>query len=429
MAAEKPRFFSGYIIVLSAFCSQALVWGTCYTFGIFFKPISAEFGWDRAVISGAFSLATVIQGVSNVAAGRLTDRFGPRPVVTVLTVFMGLGYLLMSRVSAAWQMYLFYGVILGVGMGTAFTPFMSTLARWFVQRRGLMTGITTVGGGMGIMLVPPLARWLISGYGWRTTYLILGTVILVVMGLAAQLLKRDPSQTGQLPDGAAEGRTYRPRRQVVEFNLREAVRTTQLWRLGAVFFFLGITVESVMIHLVPYATDLGISAVNAASLMVVIGGVSIIGRLGMGALADRVGSRWTVTASFIILTITLVWLLGTRELWMLYLFAGLYGIANGALFTLFSPYVGELFGTGSHGVILGITNLWVVLGGAIGAVVTGWIFDVYGSYYFAFLVLAGLALVAVVIMATLTPAQNRKGDSGSAPVPVTPAGGAYSGPW
>ncbi len=175
--------------------------GIWVSFGVFFEPMLAEFGWARATPSGAVSLRIFVGTILGIIGGRLTDKFGPRPVVTVCGVFLGLGFFLMSRIGTIWQLYLVFGVITGVGMGGLFVPLTSTVPRWFVKRRGMMTGIVLSGVGLGTMITPSLATWLITTYGWRTAYTIVGLVAMTVIVTASQFVKRDPAQVRQLPDG------------------------------------------------------------------------------------------------------------------------------------------------------------------------------------------------------------------------------------
>ncbi len=202
--AGKPRFFYGYIIVIVSFLIVMMVYGSQFSFGVFFKPVLAEFGWSRAVTSGAYSLYMVLQGFWGIAAGRLTDRVGSRLVVTVSGIFLGLGYLLMSRIGAVWQLYLFYGVLASMGTG-CWVALLSTVARWFIKRMGLMSGIIASGVGVDSLIMAPLANELIARYGWRDCYIIVGIAALVVTVGAAQFLRRGPGEVGQFADGAGGG--------------------------------------------------------------------------------------------------------------------------------------------------------------------------------------------------------------------------------
>ena len=163
--SKKPRFFYGYVIIIVGFFVMALMWGTTLNFGLFLKPMSAEFGWTRATTSAPFSLSMFLFGILGMVTGRLNDRFGPRIVVTVCGLFLGVAFLLMSQISALWQLYLFYGVMIAIGTSGSFVPLASTVARWFARRRGLMTGLVLSGYGAGAMIGPPVASWLISSYG------------------------------------------------------------------------------------------------------------------------------------------------------------------------------------------------------------------------------------------------------------------------
>lgn len=169
-------------------------WGSIYSFGVFFKPVLTEFGWSRASTSGAQSLNLVLMGGFGILAGKLSDRFGTRLVLTVCGFLLGLGYLLMSRVGAIWQIYLFHGVLVGIGMSGTFVPLMSATARWFIRRRGLTSGIVASGIGIGMIMMPLVANLLISKYSWRTSYFILGLIALVLITTLAQFLRRAPSQ-------------------------------------------------------------------------------------------------------------------------------------------------------------------------------------------------------------------------------------------
>jgi sugar phosphate permease len=178
-------FFYGSIVIVASFCIFVVMYGTRFVFGIFFKPMLTEFGWTRALISGALSLSMVVQGLLAIVMGGLNDRLGPRIVLTLCGFLLGLGCLLMSQISTLWQIYLFYGLIIGVGMSGVLVPLLSTIARWFIKKRNIMTGIALTGIGLGSLIAPPVAHWLISVYDWRVSYSILGCLVLAVGVLAA----------------------------------------------------------------------------------------------------------------------------------------------------------------------------------------------------------------------------------------------------
>jgi len=373
-----------------------IVYGAFYSFGVFFKPVLTDFGWTRAATSGAHSLCFLLSGAEGIFLGRLSDRYGPRLTVTICGIIFGLGYLLMAQINALWQLYLFYGVMVAVGVGS-YVPLISAVARWFVKRRGLMSGIVVSGVGAGTMVMPPVANLLISNYGWRNSYVIVGIIALVLIVVAAQFLRRDPSQMGQLPYGADEVKSESTAPGAQGFSLNEAIRTRQFWIFTVALFFALFCIQTMLLHIVPHATDIGISTVSAAGILSVIGGLSIVGRIGTGSMSDRIGNRLSLVIVLILISVALFWLTAVREMWMFYLFAIIFGFGYGGVAALESPRVAELFGLSSHGVIFGAVVFGATIGGAIGPLVAGRIFDITGSYQLAFLISGTLGIVSLIL--------------------------------
>lgn len=315
----------------------------------------------------------------------------------------------MSRINAPWQLYLFYGVIGGIGLSGMDVLPLSTVARWFVKRRGVMTAILKIGSGVGMWVLPLVATRLIANYGWRDAYIYLGIVVLVVIVVAAQFLRRDPARKGLLPYGADEtdeAGADSPRRREEGFSLREAMRTSQFRILSAMYAIALFCGSTMLVHIAPHAVDLGFTPASAAGVLSTIGGVSIAGRAVMSIAGDRIGMRRAVIICSIVLLVGLVWLQFASELWMLYLFAALYGFSHGGFFTVLSPLVADLFGLSSHGAIFGGVFFSATIGGAVGPMLAGRIFDVTGGYQLAFLI-CGVASAAVLILSLfLRPLQK-----------------------
>jgi len=398
---NRSQFFYGYFIVGLAFMIMFVLWGAFYAFGIFFKPILKEFGWTRAMTAGAFSLCSIVQGLVAIALGGLTDKFGTRLVMTLCGLLLGLGYVLMSQLSAVWQLYLFYGVIVGAGMGGSFTPLMSAVARWFMKRRSTMTGIVAAGTGFGALIAPPVVSRLVSSYGWRVSYVILGGIVLGVVVLCAQFMKHNPARMGLAAYGD-DGESEKGLEQDFgELSLKEAVYTVQFWIVFGMIFSLGFCVFAIMVHIAPHAAETGISTTGAANILATLGGASILGKVLLGKTADRIGNRKTFIIGFILMFAALFMVLPTEGEWMLYLFAVVYGFGFGGCIASESPIVAELFGLSSHGLILGVISFSFLLGGAFGPFLFGLIFDITGSYQWGFLACGLVSFFGLILTAIL----------------------------
>jgi MFS family permease len=400
----RGEFSYGTVIAACCFSIQAIGVGVFVAFGVFFNPLMDEFGWTRATISGASSLAFLLMGVFGIAVGRLNDRFGPRLLMSVTAVFLGLGYVLMSRVVTVQQLYLYYGIIFGIGLSSIDVIALTTIARWFSRKRGMMTGIVKVGTGAGQFTVPLVASALIACCGWRNAYMILGSAALVMLLGIAQLLKRDPSRHRRAPD--REKSAPGPALEVfaeAHLTLGQALRTLQLWIICLVNLAIVFCMLIVLVHIVPHARDIGIPAARAATVLSAIGAVSMVGRFATGMFIDRIGSKKAMIFCFLLLVAALFWLQLADSLWMLYLFAAIYGLAHGGFFTAISPIVAEMFGIGSHGALFGIVVCFGTIGGASGPILAGYIFDIAGSYHWAFWLITLLSAAGLGLILMLKP--------------------------
>jgi len=412
-------FYYGYVIVFVAFFMQALGWFNRMSFGVFFNPFIDEFGWSRATISGTISVNFILYGVLCVLIGRLSDRFGPRAVMTVCSIILGLGCMLMSVVNEPYQMYLVFGVIVAVGMSGLDVVLLATIAKWFVKKRGTMTGLMKVGAGLGIFLLPPLAHWLISDYGWRTAYIIAGVVIIISLTSLAQLLKRDPAEMGVLPDGT--GAINLDTNNNININnpnelaLEAALRTKQFWILCAIAFMAMFCTELNLVHMVPHAIDMKVQPDTAAVILSTMGASSIVGRLLMGAVGDKIGSRTAMIIGFAVMTAAFGWLQFAGEPWMLFLFAFAQGFAHGSFFTLISPVVADLFGLKAQGAILGMIYFAGTAGGSIGPYMAGKLFDMNHTYMQSYLICLVFAFSATLMMTLLRNVSIKTNEAGARP--------------
>lgn len=402
----KTRPFYGYIIMVISFVIMVIAWSAYYSFGVFFNSLLTEFGWTRTLISGAHSFSMIMYGLSAVVMGKLADRFGPRTILTLASVLIGLGYLLTSQVNTAWQLYLFYGIIVGMGLSGVLAPLLATIARWFVKRRGMMTGIVIAGVGVGLFAGPLTADWLIRTYDWRTAYLILGGTALVVILLSAQFLKTDPAQLGQIPYGGdtlAKGPSGTLNSGLT---LREAIRTRRFWLISGTFFSEGLCVLGITTHIVAHALRLEMSATSGANILATIGVFSIIGKLMIGIVADRIGHKQALVISFVLMAAALVWLVPASEMWTLFVFAVVFGLGYGGCATSGISLVGLYFGVKSLAVIIALVNVGFTFGAALGPVLAGYIFDISATYQVAFVIFAITGIIGLAFAALLPPPER-----------------------
>lgn len=390
--------------------------GALATYGIFFSHLQSEFGWSRAAISGATSLTILLMGIAAILFGRLNDRIGPRIIMFVSGFLLGSGYIFMFRLQDLWQLYLAIGIVVGIGMSTQDVVTLSTTARWFVHRRGMMSGIVKTGTGLGQLAFPIVIAALITARGWRESYLIMGVAVFMTAMVAAHFFRRDPGSVGQLPLMKASASATGPARSEGEqgLSLHDGVRTRQFRLLCLAEFALSFCIMTTLVHLVPHAQDGGASPARAGILVSVIGASSIVARLGMGSASDVIGSRRAFAICFGVLLTGLLWLQVAASMWMLVLYAVADGFARGGNFAVISPLVAELFGTRAHGALFGLATFIGTLGGALGPVLTGRLFDVTGSYQLAFAFLAVLMAVGFASTVLIRPQADERGGCGTA---------------
>jgi len=194
-------------------------------------------------------------------------------------------------------------------------------------------------------------------------------------------------------------------------SFREALKTKQLWMVCAFYFAIVYCGMTVLTHIVPYAEGLNIPKTQAASIVSMYGFASMFGRLVMGLLGDRLGHKRAMMISFVIAVFGMAWMQFSNVLWMLYLFAIVYGFNHGGFFALISPLLAGLFGTRSQGVLLGIVIFCGTLGGSIGMTLSGYIYDITGTYRIAFILLLCLVVFGLVNLALIKPIQTEKADA------------------
>jgi len=388
-----------WVIVAVSFVITTIAYGIQYSFGVFFEPLQTTFGWTRAATSGAFSLYMFLHCAFAFIAGWATDKYGPRITVSLGGLVIASGLLLTSHVTTLWQLYLFYSVIVGLGLSTAYNPLVTTASRWFVDRRGLALGIVVAGVGTGTIIMSPLAAQLISLYGWSTCYVIIGLAGGVIIISAAQFLKKQP-EVGAI-NKASQGEVQKIGK---EQTLQQALHSRTFWILFIIYIFTCIGALMVMVHVVRYAEDRGISPLVAATVLSVIGGFSIVGRLAMGTISDKIGAKRSLFICLLLQGMAILGFIRATGVGIFYVVAVIFGFGYGGWVPQFPKLTGESFGLSHMGEIFGILLLAPGIGGAIGPILAGYIFDITGEYFVAWLLGAIATFIAAACVLRLPKA-------------------------
>jgi MFS family permease len=414
----KTKLFYGWWIVAATNIICMFGYGTwLYSFGVFFKPMSEEFGWTRAMTSGAYALRSVEGGVASPIVGWAVDKYGARLLVVIGAVVAGGAFCLMPLIKSLMGFYLVYGILLSAGMSAMlYLPAWTVIAKWFRRRLSLALAILSVGAGFGGIICAPLAALMISRFGWRSAFVVMGVFIWVVVIPLAFVIKERPEDMGLAPDGdpplpadcavsdvpaapsAANGST--------DYTLKEALTSSPFWFLALAFFFQGLAHATVTVHTVPALTDAGIAPERAAISIGLLTLVSIVGRLAFGYLGDIFNKRYLFMVSYSMMGCGMLVLMNAKTMGLVWLFLFLFGVGFGGNIPLMPAIRAEYFGRKALGKIQGFMNPVMMIAGATGPILAGHMFDTTGSYRSAFLVIGLLTFLAAVVIFFARPVRG-----------------------
>jgi MFS family permease len=395
----RSALYYGWILLIAVVFVMLAGSGIRAVFGVFIKPIEAEFGWTRQQLSGAAALSLFVLGAVGPAVGWLADTWGPRRVMLLSSAVLGIGTVLASFVGHLWQLYASAGVLMAMGSGgLSMATSSSIAARWFVARRGLILGI--LGGAMsaGQMLVVPLSMILIGLYGWRASFLWLGVGVLVLaIPVILALVRDDPRDKGLEPYGAntAAAQAFGGARDERRVPVSEAMSSPAFWLLASTFFVCGYTSNGlVLTHLIPHAAEHGFSEIHAAQALGLMGAMNIVGTILSGWICDRFGRKGPLAFYYGVRGLSLIFLLYVWNVPSLHIFAAIFGLNYISTVPPTTTLTANIFGRLSVGALSGWIYFSHQVGSAIGAWAGGAIFDATGSYSWAFLSAAVMAFVA-----------------------------------
>jgi MFS family permease len=393
-----------WLVVLALFVVTYGISTPLAAYGVFLPVLADTFGWSRGAIATALSINLLLGGVAGFVIGALADRHGPRVILVVTVATAGTAFALVATVSALWQLYLFVGVLGGVGMSSFYLLAAATVSHWFDERRGLALALVLVGFNLGYISAGPLAAWLISLVGWRPAYALLGSgcgLITLVAALTVRLPR--PAETALLrrpvPDGSPAPAA------APSVTLRAALADPRQWYLNVCWFLLGGLALMLSVHVVPFARDLGISLASASLALTAYGVGSVTGRVGAGFVSERVGVFTLIRAGYVLQIVALgaLFWVSSREALMAALV--LFGIGFAAADTMITKVIPDVFGLRAIGAIMGVLTLGWRCGAALGPAVAGFVYDATGSYAIPF----GAAPVVVGVSWILFSLATRRG--------------------
>jgi MFS family permease len=400
VTSRRPRTFYGWFVVAAAFAVTFIGFGSAYTFSAFVDPLQRDFGASRGSVSLVFSLAGFLYFGLGIVSGPLADRFGSRPLAVLGMILTGLGLALASVARSLTEVYAAYGLGVGIGVGCAYVPAIGAVQRWFVRRRGFASGLAVSGIGVGTLVMPPLASQLIQAFGWRTAYLALGALAIVIGAGSSLLIENDPGSRNLGPDGD-------PPQSVTQRSLPEgssvnaAIRAPQFISLYLACLICSFGVFIPFVHLVPYARDHGVAPSSGVLLLGVIGVGSTAGRFFLGGVADRMGRRVTLLLMFVGMALSLALWVVSASFWSLTVFAFIFGIFYGGWVAVLPAVVMDYFGGRNVSGLIGILYTSVAFGTLVGPSAAGFIFDLSHSYTVPILASAAANIVAATIVASM----------------------------
>jgi MFS family permease len=389
---REPRY--GWVMVaLGAFMTCIAV-GAMFSLAVFLQPITQATGWSHTAVSAAMTLNFLAMGAAGFAWGALSDRIGPRPVVLAGAVILGLGLFLASRAQSALQFQLAFGLLVGIAVGSFFSPMIAAVMGWISGHRGLAVSLVSVGVGVAPMTMSPFAAWLITQMDWRSAQVIIAVLVWATLVPAALFVRRPPAAQAGSEQSAAEG---------PQMKLRDAFVSAPFIVLALTFFACCAAHAGPIFHTVTYAMTCGLAPLAAVSIYSVEGLAGLGGRLALGVLADRLGVKRVLIAGLLIQAVAAFAFVFASRLGEFYAVAATFGFAYGGVMPLYAVLAREYFGQRILGAVFGAAAMVSSLGMALGPALGGWIFDTFGRYTWMYIGSAAIGLGAVAIALAFPP--------------------------
>jgi len=420
IVARLP-FYYGWIVVATAFATMAVAVNARTSFSLLFPAILEEFDWNRGTTAGAFSVGFVASAFAIPIIGMMMDRWGPRVVIPIGAVMVVSGLVGATYISTPIGIYATLGVlVVGGSMAMSYISHSMFLTNWFVKRRGLAIGIAFSGVGVGAILLLPWIGQIIDGAGWRIACITLAVAVAMIVPLNLFFQRMRPEDLGLKADGESHDSTkpHVPSPDPVvdkewadkNWTPAMAVRTSRFWWISLTYFCGLFAWYAVLVHQTAYLIEVGFDSIAAAQALGIVGLLGVVGQIGVGGLSDRIGREWAWTLGLIGFAICYGALIllasGPSVMWLYIMIVAQGGIGFG-LAAIFGAITAEVFPGQRFATIFGLTSLAGNLGGGAGPWVTGYIYDVYGSYLPAFWLCIGMLLISAVAVWLAAPRKVR----------------------
>jgi len=403
---KNQKIFWGWYIVVGAFAVMGINYGSRYCFGVFLKPMAAEFGLSRSVISLAAAINMLVYSFGSIFVGRMLDRIAPRWIITTGAVVAACGYVLTGFVKTPLGLYVSYGLMVGFGAaGMGVVACSSSVGKWFIKKRGLAVGIASMGISLGTALLTPLSGYIVMMFNWRFGLMALSFIMLLIGVFVSQALMRktNPEAYGLLPDGdktsAIHQATMAP--AVYKVSTMTLFHDSRFWTLAICQGLAVMISMAVFVHQVAYATDNGIDKMVAASSLAAVSITGFMGQFLFGWITDRI--KDPKYGSFIGISFMLagtILMVNVQNAFHLYIASLVYGFGYGSLAPMLPLLIAHRFGRHVMGSIYGLLTFFIGTGGAIGPVLGGLIYDHFGSYHYLWLI--NIVLLSFIAIAFLT---------------------------
>src|SRR5258705_2144025 len=383
----------GWVMVAIGAFMTCIAIGAMFSLAGFLQPITWATGWSHTEVWAAMTIGFLAMGAAGFGWRALSDRIGPRFVVLSGAVLLGLGLFLASRAQSPLQFQLAFGLLVGIALGSFFSPMIAAVMGWMTEHRGLAVALVSVGVGVAPMTMSPFAAWLITQMDWRSAQLVLAVLVWATLVPAALFVRRPPAAPAA-GSGAAEG---------PQPSLRDAFFSAPFVVLALTFFACCAAHAGPIFHTVTYAMTCGLAPLAAVTIYSVEGLAGLGGRLALGVLADRLGVKRVLIAGLLIQAIAAFMFVFASQLGEFYAVAATFGFAYGGVMPLYAVLAREYFGQRILGAVFGAAAMVSSLGMALGPAVGGWIFDTFGRYTWMYVGSAAIGLGAVAIALAFPP--------------------------